>query len=66
MTPDIDTWNVCSGRAPSPELRAARIAAVAAFHAVAQSVSLTAQAFNLDRKVVGDIIKKWPAGARAN
>ncbi len=49
-------WNVTSGRAPNEALQAARNAAVVAFHAVSQSVSETAKAFNLNRRFVAGII----------
>lgn len=49
-------WNVASGRAPSEALKAARNAAIVAFHAVSQSIPETAKAFNLNRRFVAGII----------
>lgn len=54
MTQD---WTITSGRAPTPELRAARHAAITAFYDATKSVPETARAFNKNRSFIAEILK---------
>ena len=50
-------WTITSGRAPTPELRAARHAAIAAFYEATKSVPETARAFNKNRSFIAAVLK---------